>query len=79
MATYEGLNIPCVYILMTSKCEALHNLAFNHVKNLRYMHNYAIKTGYMMLDFEKGSRNAMRSAFPEIQIKACYFHFCQCL
>ena len=79
MATYEIVNIPCVYILMTSKSEVLYNSAFNHIKNLCQVHNYEVKTDFMMLDFEKGSKAAMRAVFPQVKVRGCYFHFCQCL
>lgn len=79
MAKYDGLNVPCAYIFMTSKCEALYNVAFNHIKNQCSTYLYKIVTKTMILDFEKGSRAAMKEVFPGIEMKGCYFHFAQCL
>ena len=79
LAKYEETNLPCVYILMTGKSELLYNMAFSHVKNLFSAHKYEIQTEYAILDFEKGSRCGLRSVFPQLVIRDCYFHYCQCL
>lgn len=33
----------------------------------------------MLLDFEYGALKAVREAFPDAQLKGCYFHFGQAL
>jgi len=64
---------------MTGKSEILYATIFSTIKSLFHAHKYEIKTKCAMLDFELGSRNAMKFVFPEIEIKDCYFHFCKSL
>ena len=33
----------------------------------------------MFVDFEKACMNAVNIAFPDVEVKGCYFHLCQSL
>lgn len=79
IARYDGYNIPCLYIILTSKAEALYNAAFCHVRNLMHIYGYEPDSPCAMLDYEIAARNSLKFAFSSITLKDDYFHFCKCL
>ena len=48
------------------------------VKN-RAMRKGILRSQNILVDFEKANMNAALLAFPEAEIKGCYFHLCQSL
>ena len=46
------------------------------VKN-RAMRKGILRSQKILVDFEKANTNAALLAFPEAEIKGCYFHLCQ--
>jgi len=80
LANYEGLNIPCVFIIMTGKCETLYEAALSHLRIICRANGHSIILESVMLDFEDAARNAFRFAFGEkTKLRDCYFHYCKAL
>uniref|UniRef100_A0A7E4ZRE2 MULE domain-containing protein n=1 Tax=Panagrellus redivivus TaxID=6233 RepID=A0A7E4ZRE2_PANRE len=75
-AHYDGADsrhsLPCVYLLLPGKSQALYTVAFNALKALI---GTAPETA--MVDFEKGLHNALSDVFPGIDISGCFFHLSQ--
>ncbi|KFM58704.1 hypothetical protein X975_17494, partial [Stegodyphus mimosarum] len=66
---------PCVYILLPKKDLGTYNRMFEIIKVL--LPNMMPQK--VLLDFEKAAINAAKIAFPEADVKGCYFHLCQSL
>lgn len=64
---------PCVYVLLTKKTEGIYTKMFDIIKNL--LPDLAPEK--VLVDFEKACMNAAANAFPQAEIKGCYFHLCQ--
>ena len=79
ISKYDEHNVPCLFLLLTSKSEILYTQAFSHIKCLFMAYGFKIDSKYAMLDYEKAARNAIKSNFPMIELKEDYFHFCKCL
>ena len=65
----QGIILTCITVLKLS-------LASAFVKN-RAMWKGILRSQKILVDFEKANMNAVLLAFPEAEIKGCYFHLCQ--
>ena len=76
-----GIIIPISFILMTHKSYSLYYHAFNNIKTLLLKNNieYKEKELKFMMDFEKSSRKAIKSIFPDRLLLGCFFHFTKAL
>ena len=68
--------LPAIHCLMTHEDEDLYVYRC-YPKNKRYYP--AITTNKIMSDWEKGSRNAFRDAYPGARIYGCWFHYTQAI
>lgn len=66
---------PCLYVLLQKKTMGTYNRMFDIMKSL--LPNSAPQK--VLVDFEKACMNAVRIAFPNAEVKGCYFHLCQSL
>ena len=73
--------IPLIFILMTHKSYQLYCDIFLYIKNL--LEKYSIKIDFskinIMMDFEKASLKAIKTIFPDANLRGCYFHFIKAL
>jgi len=76
MGQAEGVNIPCIHVVMTVKCEALYSAVFNDIKELFGNHGLKNEMTAVMCDFEEAISKAVKKVFPGTNIKRCYFHYC---
>ena len=69
--------IPLIFILMTHKSYQLYCDIFLYIKNL--LEKYSIKIDFskikIKIDFEKASRKAIKTIFPDANLRGFYFHF----
>jgi len=72
-------NVPCFFILMTSKTEIAYSYVFRFVKTILQSHNYSPKVTQFMSDFKAPMRKKFREVFPSVEIHGCYFHFVKAL
>ena len=73
-------NLPCAYITMSGKFQALYEIVFSNLKTLLKQINTKFeKPKKIICDFELGLRNAMKSCFEGVVIDGCYFHFSKAL
>lgn len=73
---FKGTVLPVIHIVMTSKRQGLYESIIEKLKSFGG-ENFAPQNS--MSDFEAGLLNSIRSAFPNIQITGCRFHFGQAL
>ena len=66
---------PCVYFLLQRKNLATYNRMFEIMKGL--LPNLSPRK--ILVDFEKACISASLIAFPNTEVKGCYFHLCQSL
>lgn len=72
-ATIEGKARPVAYALMNSKKATAYENVFNALKLLKF------SPTSLMMDFERAAISAAQKTWHDVQIRGCYFHFCQCL
>jgi hypothetical protein len=71
-----NLYVPCVWALMTAKCEYLYcEVLHSVIVALKY--HWSPKV--VVVDFEKALLNSIKYQFPKSKIVGCYFHFRQAL
>ena len=76
-----GILLPLIFILMTSKSFFLYQNIFENIKTLLSNNNISIdfKKIFIMMDFEKGARKAIKNIFPKSKLLGCYFHYTKAL
>lgn len=76
-----GILLPLIFILMTSKSFFLYQDIFENIKTLLSNNNISIdfKKVFIMMDFEKGARKAIKKVFPKCKLLGCYFHYTKAL
>lgn len=72
---------PACYIVLTGKSERLYFHALNHLVAVTKEEDLVLKPKIVMMDFEKGLKNAVMRTFSlkENNIAGCYFHFAKAL
>ena len=68
---YKGHVMPAVHILMTNKTEQLYFAVLSALRE--YIPDF--KPMFANCDFERASRNAFISSFPDITLIGCWFHY----
>ena len=64
-----------MYFLLEDKSAPSYNMALSILKS----HCPDFNSEIFMVDFEKAEHSAIRSHFPNSEIRGCLFHFKQCL
>ena len=72
--TFQGVNLPLVYMLLGNKTEATYQLAFDFIKS-----KVPSSPKIINVDFEKACINALARVWPDSVIAGCYFHFTQAI
>lgn len=75
------VTIPLCHIIMPHKSYDLDYNIFSLLKSTLEKNNIIInlKKICFMLDFEKGSRKALKAIFPKINLIGCYYHYSKVL
>ena len=73
--SYKGHAIPAIHILMTAKSEQLYRAVLSALHE--FIPNF--KPTFALCDFEKASRNAFTTVFPNIILVGCWFHYTKAL
>lgn len=73
--TLENHGVPIIYCLLENKKESTYRTLFELLK--KKLNFDSIETS--MSDFEIATIYAIRSAFPRMKIKGCYFHYAQAI
>ncbi len=63
--------IPAIHILMTAKTERLYEACFQKIADL--LPDFSPRSA--MSDFERASRNAFKTVWPEAHVAGCFFHY----
>lgn len=67
--------VPFMFILMNGKRQQLYRDIFLYIKeNL-----IDFECNSFLTDYETGMRNALREIYPNVQLLACWFHYCQAI
>lgn len=74
-ALIDNRSIPLIYVLMGTKTQADYERVFQKVLELRP----SLTPISIMIDFEKGSMNALSTVFPNATVLGCLFHLGQSL
>ena len=72
----SGVNVPCVWALMSSKNYSSYCEIFNIIYSSL---NYAWQPAYIVSDFENSLLKSIGMMFPKTKIVGCFFHFSQAL
>ena len=65
--------LPSVFVLLPNKQEATYERMWDEIKALKP----GLSPSMVQIDFETGSMNAIRYAFPQAEVLGCYFHLGQ--
>ena len=65
--------IPVIFILMSSRRKEDYNDIFNEINNLVPI-NRVVR---IVADFERAVWGSVKEIYPNVQMKGCFFHFCQ--
>jgi hypothetical protein len=49
------------------------------LKGALLQNNFFLTPQLVLMDFETAARNALKAVFPQLILKACFFHFTQCI
>lgn len=60
---------------MDKKSEECYEKVLNYIEN----NFFKLKPASFMSDYELAMRNAIKKIYPETEMYACWFHFCQAL
>ena len=71
----KDTTVPLVYCLMRNKTKEKYEELFAALKNLKAM----LDPHEVTIDFEIASFEALKSSFPNANIKGCFFHFAQAI
>ena len=74
--TENGSVFPCVYALITNKRQDTYLRVFQEVQNIAGGAD-GLQPREVLVDFERAALNAMVEAFPDVEMKGCFFHLCQ--
>ncbi|XP_068245328.1 uncharacterized protein [Palaemon carinicauda] len=74
-AFINNRSIPLIHALLPDKSQTTYSNLLEQIKLLK--HDLAPKT--IMVDFEIGMIKSLQLAFPQSEIKGCFFHLCQSL
>ena len=74
-AMIAGKGVPCLYVLMSNKRQPSYVKVWQQIKKKCP----TISNATFMTDFELANINALRLTFPQSRMKACFFHFKQCI
>jgi len=69
--------LPIVYVLLTNKTEELYRHMFEELVDFAEENDIHLQPLIILTDFEKAAINAMRSEFPNVTNKRCFFHLGQ--
>ena len=64
-------SVPLIYALLPDKCQTTYANFLDQLKKVKP----DLAPESIMVDFEKASINSLRLAFPETEIKGCFFSF----
>ena len=64
---------PCVYALLPNKREETYQRLLTEMTNAAGNHN----PRDILIDFERAAMNSLQAAFPDADIKGCFFHLAQ--
>ena len=79
MGRYHGETIPLVWCLTSSRTQLVYDAIWKKLKKIAKKMNKQWKMTRCMMDFERVVINSFRAAFPDADIKCCWYHFVQAL
>lgn len=66
--------VPFIFVLMTRRTEEAYKHVFEYIER----EVCTLNGVSFMTDFEIPMRNALKAVHPLVELKSCWFHFCQC-
>lgn len=80
LAEIEGMPRPVAYIIMPDRLKKTYISLFEFLRDAAFCFDGIQRTpATFMSDFERASRQAANSVWPDIELIGCNFHFCQAL
>ncbi|CAF1441249.1 unnamed protein product [Rotaria sordida] len=79
MGRYHGEIIPLVWCLTSSKAQSLYDVIWKKLQKVAKHMLIEWKMTECMMDFERAMINSCQEAFPNINVKCCWYHFVQSL
>ena len=74
----EDTSYPLVFALLPNKIEQTYARLFL-LKGDLLQNNLFLTPQLVLMDFETAARNALKAVFPQLILKACFFHLTQCI
>ena len=75
----EDTSYPLVFALLPNKTEQTYTRLFTMLKGALLQNNLFLTPQLVLMDFETSAKNALKAVFPQLTLKACFFHFTQCI
>lgn len=75
----DGIMTPMIYALLPGKSQTIYTRFFTLLQEHMTNFNIPFQPTTAFVDFEIATHNAIRSVFPGIDVKGCFFHFTQCI
>lgn len=73
----DGVYVPCVFCLLSSKTEHMYRDMFMSLRDLCSDNELDLQMASINLDFERACHAAVKAVWPGVSIKGCHFHLSQ--
>lgn len=72
---YQEKVFPMIFVLMSNKTEEIYKNVFLYIEK----HVIKLDPASFLTDYEVAMRKAISYVYPGLHMKACWFHYCQCV
>ncbi|CAF1334403.1 unnamed protein product [Rotaria magnacalcarata] len=79
MGKYHGETIPLFWCLTSCRTQSLYAVIWKKLKKIAKHMKLTWKMTQCMMDFERAVINSFHDAFPNVDLKCCWYHFVQAL
>ncbi|CAF0810125.1 unnamed protein product [Didymodactylos carnosus] len=79
MGRYHGETIPVVWCLTSCRTQSVYDAIWKKLQKIAKHMQMPWKVTKCMMDFERAVMNSFHEAFPNIDVKCCWYHFVQSL
>ncbi|CAF3418260.1 unnamed protein product [Rotaria socialis] len=79
MGKYHGETIPLLWCLTSCRTQSVYDAIYKRLKKIAKQMQMEWKMTQCMMDFERAVMNSFQEAFPNIDLKCCWYHLVQSL